>query len=91
MKKPNIILPLLFLVLLLSACNGDEDTTDGTPSPQSSNSNQSSNPNSQVHEIKTMRINQDLTLKENTLNIEAAEDVAYTYPIYYGNRQMRIS
>ena len=88
MKNPNIILSLLYFILflLLSACNGNEGTnSNGTPSPKSSNANQTSSPNSQVHEIKTMRINQDLTLKENTLNIEAAMSLAYTHPIYYEN------
>lgn len=82
MKKPNIILHFLCFTffLLLSACNGDGDTnSNGTPPPQVSN------PNSQEYKIKTMRINQDLTLKENTLNIEAAGDLAYGHPIYYGN------
>ena len=89
MKKIIIILSLLYFALLLSACTKDqeENTTDPTetPTPQSSNSNQISNPNSQVHEIKAIRINQDLTLKENTLNIEAADGLVYTHPIYYGN------
>ena len=77
MKKTNII---LYLALLLSACNGDKDTnSNGTPSPPSSNSHQTSSPSSPPSEIKTMRINQDLTLKENT-------DVsADSYPIYYEN------
>ena len=57
MKNPNIILSLLYFILflLLLACNGDEDTnSNGTYSPQTSNANQTSNPNSQVYEIKTM-------------------------------------
>ena len=88
MKKTNIILSFLSLAFLLSACNGDEDkNSNGTPATQSSNANQSSSPNSQEYRIKTMRINQDLTLKENKLNIEAAGDLAYGRPIYYGNNK----
>ncbi len=90
MKKIKIILYLsFFITFLLSACTKDqeENTTDptDTPSPQSSNSNQVSSPNPQIHGVKTIKINQDLTLTENTLNIDAAGDLAYGHPIYYGN------
>ena len=87
MKNNKVILSLLYCTLLLSACTKDqeENTTDPanpneTPSPQTSNSNQISSPNSPPSEIKTMRINQDLIiLNENT------EDSISSYPIYYEN------
>ena len=82
MKKINIILSLLyFVLLLLSACTKDqeENTTDPNETPPPTT--ESSSPE---YGIKTIKINQELTLKENTLNIEAA-DFAYTHPIYYGN------
>ncbi len=83
MKK--IALLFFYFIFLLSACTKDpkENSTDPTdpskltetPTPQES----------PPQEMRMIRINQDLTLKENPLNIEAAGDLARTYPIYYGN------
>ena len=91
MKK--IILLFFSFVLLLSACTKDpkKDSADPTnPADPTDSANLTETPASQKsppQEMKVVRINQDLTLKENPLNIEAAGDLARTYPIYYGNNK----
>ena len=79
MKKTQFILPLLcFILPLLFSCNGDEQTNNNgstTPVPQET---------TQEYEV---RINQDLVLKGNKLNIDPVltGGLAYGHPIYYGN------
>ena len=78
-----VIFFLCFIVsVLLSACsNNEQEDKSGSVQKTSPSHKELS---SQEYGIKKVKINQDLTLKENTHNI-AGSGYSYTHPIYYGN------